>query len=120
MTRAFITINCVDRDVSGEFYRSVFDAKYAPDQDFNLGGFVYNIGSLRIVLLHNAGGRAASVFPDHAMVMLTIEVSDVFDTYRKAAASKGTVIEAPVTGDDCMLLTDPDGIVIEVFRSEPI
>lgn len=119
MSSAFITINSVDSNASGEFYKSVFDATHDPDQDFNLGGFVYLIGNLRIVILHNARVRTADTFPHHAMVMLTIEVDDVLETYRKAVVSAGTIIDAPESSSDELLMTDPDGITITAYQISP-
>ena len=116
MTSAFLTVNCVNREASAAFYESVLGATVDPDQDFNLGTYAYRIGTLRIVLLHNAVGPATDEFPRNAMNLLTVEVPDLAAAYQQALRSSGGVIQPPGESPS-MLLTDPDGIAIEVFQA---
>ncbi len=75
------------------------------------------MGSLDIALLPNAAERSPSTFPTDAMPILWLEVDDLPVIARRFAHYGVEVVE-PGDGQ-YMMIADPDGLVIEVWQSQP-
>jgi catechol 2,3-dioxygenase-like lactoylglutathione lyase family enzyme len=109
-----LTIACTDLDRSRRFYEDVLGA--SPDPRDGYGCPWYRLGAWYITLMPNAAERSPSSFPDHAMVILWLEVDDLEDAVRLFARHQVEVVQ-PSDGQ-FMMIADPDGLMIEVWQSE--
>jgi catechol 2,3-dioxygenase-like lactoylglutathione lyase family enzyme len=110
-----LTIACTDVERSVRFYQTVLGASRIPTD--NGVGWWYRLGTLDIALLPNAAERSPAEFPTHAMSMLWIEVDDLPAAAERFARYGVEVVE-PDDGEH-MMVADPDGLLIEVWRSQP-
>ncbi|WP_165227312.1 macro domain-containing protein [Aquisphaera insulae] len=110
-----VTIACRDQDRTAAFYETVLGAVPIPTD--NGIGRHYRLGSLRLNLLPNAEASSPASFPEHAQLLLWIEVDDLARAAEHLAAHAVEIVDA---GDGQFLtIADPDGLVIEVWeRSE--
>ncbi len=110
-----VTIACTDRERSERFYVDVLGAALIPGDGY--GCRWYRLGSLTISVMPNAEHKSPATFPEHAMPVLWLEVDDIklaHEYFKKAATP---IIQAP-DDDMFMLITDPDGLVIEIWQQE--
>jgi len=77
----------------------------------------FRLGSFDITLMPNAAERSPAIFPTHAMPILWLEVDDLAAAAKRFAEYGVEVVE-PGDGQ-YMLVADPDGLLIEVWQSEP-
>jgi len=110
-----LTIACTDLTRSRRFYEMVLGA--IPDPRDGYGCQWYRLGSWFITLLANAHERSPASFPTHAMPILWLEVDDLGAAGRRFAEHNVEVL-MPSDGQ-CMIVADPDGLVIEVWQVEP-
>jgi O-acetyl-ADP-ribose deacetylase (regulator of RNase III)/catechol 2,3-dioxygenase-like lactoylglutathione lyase family enzyme len=109
-----LTIACTDLERSVHFYETVLGAMVIPN-DVGTNRW-YRLGSIDITLLPNATENSPATFPTHAMTMLWLEVDDLSLAIKHFSAHGVPVIDE---GDgQFMMVTDPDGLVIEVWESE--
>jgi catechol-2,3-dioxygenase len=112
-----LTIACTDHRRSEEFYRTVLGAVPLPTDDPGYGAPWLQLGSLAITLMPNAAEPSPAEFPTHAMSILWLEVDDLAAAAARFARYKVEVVD-PGDGQ-FMQIADPDGLVIEVWRSQP-
>jgi catechol 2,3-dioxygenase-like lactoylglutathione lyase family enzyme len=110
-----LTIACSDLEKSRHFYEKVLGASALPTD--NGIGWWYRLGSLDIDLMPNAAERSPAAFPTHAMPILWLEVDDLAAAAKRFARYEVAVVD-PGDGQ-YMMVADPDGVVIEVWQSEP-
>lgn len=110
-----LTVACTDVDRSDRFYRAVLGATRTPTD--NGVGWWYRLGALEFTLLPNAAERTPAVFPTHAMPILWLEVDDLAAAAEWFARHGVEVVE-PGDGQ-YMMVSDPDGLVIEVWQADP-
>jgi catechol 2,3-dioxygenase-like lactoylglutathione lyase family enzyme len=108
-----ITISCTDLARSARFYEDVLGAVLDPRD--GVGCRWYRLGSAWISLMPNSFRPSPSQMPDDAMAMLWLETNDLAAAERRFEEFHVTVLQ-PSDGQ-FMLITDPDGIVIEVWQS---
>jgi len=110
-----LTITCTDPERSERFYRDVLGAAVLPTD--NGVGWWFRLGSLDLNLLPNAAEPSPAEFSTHAMPILWPEVPEL------AAASAWFArhgVQVVDQGDgQFMQVTDPDGLVIEVWQAQP-
>jgi catechol 2,3-dioxygenase-like lactoylglutathione lyase family enzyme len=111
---AAVTIACTDLARSVKFYETVLGAVRQPGDGYGCPWF--KLGPISISLLPNAVEASPAKFPDHPMAMLWLETDDLAAAVRRFARSGITVLQ-PSDGQ-FMMITDPDGIVIEVWQAE--
>jgi catechol 2,3-dioxygenase-like lactoylglutathione lyase family enzyme len=109
-----LTIACTDVERSVQFYRSVLGASVIPTD--NGVGWWYRLGSLEVTLIPNAAAPSPARFPTHAMPILWLEVDDLAAAAERFSQYGVTIID-PGDGQ-YLMLTDPDGLVIEVWQSQ--
>jgi len=109
-----LTIACTDVQRSVQFYETVLGALVIPTD--NGVGWWYRLGSVDITLLPNAAERSPATFPTHAMPILWLEVDDLAAAAKRFAQYGVEVVE-PGDGQ-YLMVTDPDGLVIEVWQSQ--
>ena len=110
-----VTIACTDRDRSERFYVGVLGAAPIPGDGY--GCRWYRLGSLTLSLVPNAHQKRPAVFPEHAMPMLWLEVDDIRLAHEHLRNAGTPILQAP-DDDMLMLVTDPDGLVIEVWQQD--
>ena len=110
-----LTIACTNAERSARFYRDILGASVIPTD--NGLGWWFRLGSLEINLLVNAQERSPAEFPTHAMHIPWLEVSDLSAATDWFNQNEVDVID-PGDGQ-FMQIADPDGLVIEVWQSEP-
>ena len=108
-----LTIVCTDRWRSDRFYREVLGAV---DLSEDIGCRWYKLGSFTITLMPNANKRSPATFGEHTMTMLYLEVDDLEAAASHFARHQVEVI-MPSDGQ-MMIIADPDGLPIEVWRRE--
>lgn len=109
-----ITIACTDVERSVEFYETMLGATRLPTD--NGIGHWFRLGKNDITLLPNAARKAPATFPEDAMMMLWLEVSDLAKAAERFAAYGVAIVDE---GDgQFMMVADPDGLVIEVWKAE--
>jgi catechol 2,3-dioxygenase-like lactoylglutathione lyase family enzyme len=109
-----LTIACTDQDRSDHFYREILGATRDPRDGY--GCPWYLLGGLRLSLMQNAQERSPASFPDHAMPILWLDVDDIVAAAARFARYE-VEISQPCDGM-CMMIADPDGLVIEVWQRE--
>jgi catechol 2,3-dioxygenase-like lactoylglutathione lyase family enzyme len=109
-----LTIACTDKRRSEAFYRTVLGAVTLPTDGYCPW---LQLGSLAITLMPNAAERSPAEFPTHAMPILWLEVDDLAEAAKRFARYNVAVVE-PSDGQ-FMQIADPDGLVIEVWQSQP-
>ena len=109
-----VTIACTDLARSVEFYEQVLGAVREPSDGYGCPWF--KIGSFSISLLHNATAASPAKFPDHPMAMLWVETNDLTAACRRITQLGVNVLNPP--DGQSMIVTDPDGIIIEIWQSE--
>lgn len=112
-----VTIACTDLRKSLRFYEEVLGAAIVPTEEGTFPWF--QLGSLVLTLMPNAVERCPAMMPTHAMAMLWLEVDDLHAAYDWCVKSGVEIIQPPHPEALFMLIADPDGIVIEVWQSEP-
>lgn len=112
-----LTIACTDHRRAEEFYRKVLGAVPLPTDDPGYGCPWLRLGSLAITLMPNAAEPSPAEFPTHAMPILWLEVDDLAAAAARFARYKVEVVD-PGDGQ-FMQIADPDGLVIEVWQSQP-
>ncbi len=110
-----ITITCTDRHRSERFYVGVLGAERLPGDGFGCSWF--RLGALTLSLMSNAAERSPAEFPTHAMQILWLEVADLAAA-AEWFAQHGVEVLDPGDGQ-FMQVADPDGLVIEVWQSQP-
>jgi catechol 2,3-dioxygenase-like lactoylglutathione lyase family enzyme len=110
-----LTVACTDVKRSKQFYETVLGASEVPTD--NGVGWWYRLGPLDITLLPNAAERSPAKFPTHAMPILWLEVDDLAAAAERFARYGVAVVE-PGDGQ-YLMVADPDGLVIEVWQSQP-
>lgn len=110
-----ITIACTDYDRSGQFYEQAFGA--VRDARDGYGCRWYKLGSIWLTLIPNASEPTPARFPEHPMAMLWLETDDL-PAAAERLAGMGVEVLQPFDGES-MMVTDPDGIVIEIWQAEP-
>jgi catechol 2,3-dioxygenase-like lactoylglutathione lyase family enzyme len=110
-----LTIACTDPERSEWFYQDVLGATLDPRDGY--GCQWYRLGSLFITLMPNAAEPSPATFPTHAMPILWLEVDDLAAAVRRFEGLGVRVVE-PSDGQ-FMMISDPDGLVIEVWQAEP-
>ena len=110
-----VTISCTDQDRSVRFYEAILGAERLPRDQHVCPWF--RLGMLTLSLMQNAAEPSPAVFPSHAMPILWLEVDNLAEA-NQHLAHHGVVITE--YHDDLMLIcVDPDGLVIEVWQSQP-
>lgn len=110
-----LTIACTNAERSARFYQTVLGAVRLPTD--NGIGWWFRLGSLEVNLLPNAAEPSPAEFPTHAMPILWLEVDDLAAAAERFARH-GVAVVSP-SDSQCMQVADPDGLVIEVWQSEP-
>lgn len=110
-----VTIACTNRERSEHFYVGVLGAVAIPGDGY--GCPWYRLGSLVISLMENADQPSPSTFPDHAMPILWVDVDDIRRAYEHLKDAGTPIIQAP-DDDMFILVTDPDGLVIEIWQRD--
>ena len=110
-----VTIACTDRRRTESFYRDVLGAEPILGEGYGCPSF--RLGSLVLSVMPNAEHPSPGVFPEHAMPMLWLEVDDVRLAHQHLEQQQVTIIQAP-EDDLCMLVADPDGLVIEIWQQD--
>jgi catechol 2,3-dioxygenase-like lactoylglutathione lyase family enzyme len=108
-----VTIACTDLVRSVRFYEQALGAIRELGDGYGCPWF--KLGPLSISLLHNATMASPAKFPDHPMAMLWIETDDLAAAALRFARFGAEVLN-PSDGQS-MVITDPDGIVIEVWQA---
>jgi catechol 2,3-dioxygenase-like lactoylglutathione lyase family enzyme len=110
-----LTIACTHLERSERFYRDVLGATVLPTD--NGVGWWFRLGSLDLNLLPNAAEPSPAAFPTHAMPILWLEAPELAAAAAWFARHEVVVVE-PGDGQ-FMQIADPDGLVIEVWQSQP-
>lgn len=110
-----ITVACTDQIRSERFYESVLGAKRIPGDGYGCSWF--RLGSLTLSLMPNADAPSPAEFPTHAMPILWMEVDDLAAAAELFASSDVPIVD-PGDGQ-FMQVSDPDGIIIEIWQSRP-
>lgn len=110
-----VTIACTDRERSERFYVDVLGAELIPGDGYGCGW--YQLGSLTISVVPNAEQKSSAIFPRDAMPVLWLEVDDI-QLAHEYLKNKGTQVIQPPEDDMFMLVTDPDGLVIEIWQKD--
>ena len=110
-----ITIACTDKARSVRFYQELLGAEPPPDAE-GCGCPWFRLGALTFSLLPNASEPCPVRFPAHAGTMLWLEVDDL-RAARDHLAAHGVPVENYHEGE-CMYITDPDGLLIEVWQAQ--
>lgn len=108
-----LTIVCTDRWRSDRFYKEVLGAVDLPGE---IGCRWYRLGSFTITLMPNADGPSPANLGEHPLNMLYLEVDDLEAARRHFERHEVPVI-VPSDGQ-MMIITDPEGLPIEVWRRE--
>ena len=111
-----VTIACTDIDRSEHFYVKLLGATPIPGDASGCCPW-YKLGSLMISLLPNAQHPSPANFPEHAMPILWLEVDDI-EMAHDHLKNAGTTIIQPPDDEMFMLISDPDGLVIEIWQQE--
>ena len=111
---AAVTIACMDLARSVKFYEQVLGA-VREEGDGNGVCPWFKLGPISISLLCNATEASPANFPDHPMAMLWLETDDLAAVAKRFDKFKINVLE-PSNGD-FMIVSDPDGIIIEVWQT---
>jgi catechol 2,3-dioxygenase-like lactoylglutathione lyase family enzyme len=109
-----LTVACTDLGRSRRFYEAVLGASPDPRDGYSCPW--YRLGDWSISLMPNAAERSPSSFPDHAMTILWLEVDDLGAAEGLFARNQVQVVQ-PSDGR-FMMITDPDGLMIEVWQAE--
>ena len=109
-----VTISCTDPDQSERFYRDVLGA--APDHREGFGCKWFRLGTFLFSLMPNATEPSPATFPTHAMPILWLEVDDLQTAFRWLVQNSVRIVQAP--DGQVMLISDPDGLLIEVWQAE--
>ena len=110
-----ITIACTDRERSERFYADVLGADLIPGDGYDCR--CYQLGSLTISVMPNAEHKSPATFPEHAMPLLWLEVDDIKLAHEHLTNAGTPIIQAP-DDDMLMLVSDPDGLVIEIWQKD--
>lgn len=109
-----VTIACTDIARTTRFYEEVLGAVLEPGDGY--GCRWYKLGQMSLSIMPNASEPSPSRMPSHPMAMLWLETDNL-----AAAVSRftefGVRILQPSDGQ-FMMVSDPDGIIIEVWQSE--
>jgi catechol-2,3-dioxygenase len=108
-----LSLVCSDRWRSHHFYAEVLGAVALPGEGLCLW---YRLGSFTITLVPNASGRSPARFGEHPLNMLFLEVDDLEMAIAHFERHKVEVV-TPSDGQ-MMVIADPDGLPIEVWRSQ--
>jgi catechol 2,3-dioxygenase-like lactoylglutathione lyase family enzyme len=111
-----VTIACTDKARSLRFYREVLGAEPLPG-DEGYGCPWLRLGALTFSLLPNASGPCPVKFPTDAGAMLWLEVDDLGAAHRHLVQNGVPVVDQHE--GVCMYVTDPDGLLIEIWQSQP-
>lgn len=110
-----VTIACTDQVRSEHFYAGVLGAERMPGDGYGCSWF--RLGALTLSLMPDASERSPAEFPTHAMPILWLEVADLAAAAEWFARNEVEVVDP---GDEqFMQVADSDGLVIEVWQSEP-
>lgn len=115
-TAESVTIICTDQRRAERFYGEVLGATPIPGGD-GYGCSWFQLGAVRISLMPNAMKPVESPSVDRPGAMLWLEVSDLGEAHA-FLVERGVTILSPPNGQ-FMLITDPDGVVIEVWQRDP-
>ena len=110
-----VTISCTDCERTEHFYVDVLGATPIPGDAY--GCPWYRLGSLVISLVPNAEQTSPARFPEHAMPILWLEVDNIREAHEHLKNEGASILQAPDDGM-CMLIADPDGLLIEVWQRE--
>jgi catechol 2,3-dioxygenase-like lactoylglutathione lyase family enzyme len=110
-----VTIVCTAQHRSERFYHEVLGAERIPGDGYGCRWFT--LGGLTLSLMFNAEQPSPAVFPTHAMPMLWLSVDDLAAAHRHLVQNEVPIIE--YQEGLFILVTDPDGMVIEVWQSDP-
>jgi len=111
-----VTIACTNRERSERFYADVLGAVLLPGDGY--GCRWYQLGALTISVMPNAEYTSPATFPNHAMPVLWLEVDDIGLAHAHFESTGTPIIQSP-DDDMSMLITDPDGLVIEIWQKDP-
>ena len=114
--RNAICIVCTDHWKSLEFYRDAFGAEVIPGEPGTCPWL--RIGDLPITLLANTDRRTELKHSEQAMAMILLQVHDLHAAYEQAIRYGAKPIDPPQTDGVHFVVTDPDGIVIEVLQAD--
>jgi catechol 2,3-dioxygenase-like lactoylglutathione lyase family enzyme len=109
-----VTVACTDLARSVKFYEQILGAVREPGDGYGCPWF--KLGPISISLLHNATEASPARFPDHPMAMLWLEADDLAAVASRFARF-GVKVLQPSDGQS-MIVSDPDGIIIEVWQAE--
>lgn len=109
-----ITILCTDQSRSDQFYRELLGAVRV---DEGYGCPWYQLGDFTFSLLPNATEPCPVQIPNHAGTMLWLEVEDIHAAHSYLVQNEVPVKEWDET--QSMIITDPDGVLIEVWQAQP-
>ncbi len=108
-----VTILCTDLTCSVRFYEHILGATAIPLEHGTCGW--YQLGSLRFSLVENAVEQNVSTFPEHAQIMLWLNVPSLSWAAKWFQAHDVPIIEK--NDSQRMLISDPDGLLIEIWES---
>jgi catechol 2,3-dioxygenase-like lactoylglutathione lyase family enzyme len=109
-----ITISCTSLERSQTFYEDVLGAVLLPYDGY--GCPWYKLGPFMFSLMPNSE-KPSLTSPEHAEVILWLEVDDIEKASEHLTKSGVTVLQ-PSDGQS-MMIADPDGITIEIWQSLP-
>jgi len=109
-----LTIACTDLKKSAHFYETVLGAVLEPRDGY--GCRWYDLGAMSINLMPNSTEPTPARFPEHPMLILWLETDDLTIAERRFFECGVTILQ-PSDGQ-FMMIEDPDGIIIEVWKSE--
>jgi uncharacterized glyoxalase superfamily protein PhnB len=101
-----------------DFYRDAFGAELLPG-DTPITCPCLQLGNLTLTLLQNTDKESPLEFSQHAMITLLLEVDDLKAAFDRAIKCGARVIEPPDAGGVTFMVSDPDGIIIEVMQYDP-
>ncbi len=111
-----IVIVCTDLVHSVWFYEELLGAEPLPTND-GYGCPWYQLGALTFSLMPNASDSCPIEFPTHAGAMLWLETDDLESAHRYLVQNGVPMIEWHE--GEFAIVTDPDGLLIEIWQAEP-
>ena len=107
---------CTDHQRSADFYRDAFGAEIIPGEAGTCPWL--RIGDLAITLLANTDRPSRLDYCEQAMALIFLQTDDIQAAYDRAVAQGAKPIEALQPDGINFIVSDPDGVIIEVMQWE--
>lgn len=119
------TVACADLEASLHFYRDILGMRVvreiAPFEGTRIV-FLACDGSTGVELLHRSGDGGPEK-PGSGRLLSVGFATDAFDGIREKLRAEGAALPEPTVlpgGLECLMLTDPDGIGIQLIRASTL